>query len=172
MAPPAQPGQPARPVQGKIKCVVWDLDNTLWDGTLLEDGEVTLRPAVAGHIRRLDRMGVLNSVASKNDHDTAMARLAALGLADLFLYPQVNWNAKSASIERIAGKLNLGLDAFAFVDDQEFERAEVAAALPAGDVRRRGPAGHRAGPPGVLAPVRHRRVGPAPRHVPQPARPR
>lgn len=126
----APSAQPARPVQGKIKCVVWDLDNTLWDGTLLEDGEVTLRPAVAGHIRRLDRMGVLNSVASKNDHDTAMARLAALGLADLFLYPQVNWNAKSASIERIAGKLNLGLDAFAFVDDQEFERAEVAAALP------------------------------------------
>jgi len=119
-----------RPARGKIKCVVWDLDNTLWDGILLEDAGVTPRPAVIGHIHRLDRLGVLHSVASKNDHDLAMAKLASLGLAEMFLYPQVTWGAKSASIERIAGKLNLGLAAFAFVDDQEFERAEVAAALP------------------------------------------
>ena len=118
------------PAQGKIKCVVWDLDNTVWDGILLEDGKVTSRPAVIEHIHRLDRMGVLHSVASRNDHDMAMAELASLGLAEMFLYPQVTWGAKSASIERIAGKLNLGLAAFAFVDDQEFERAEVAAALP------------------------------------------
>jgi FkbH-like protein len=110
--------------------VVWDLDNTVWDGILLEDRKVTPRPSVIEHIRRLDRMGVLHSVASKNDHGTAMAELASLGLAEMFLCPQVTWGAKSASIERIAGKLNLGLAAFAFVDDQEFERAEVAAALP------------------------------------------
>jgi len=119
----------AKPVQGKIKCVVWDLDNTLWDGVLLEDSAVSVRPSVVDHIRRLDSMGVLNSVASKNDHEAAMAKLAELGLAELFLFPQISWNAKSSSIERIAAKLNLGLDAFAFVDDQEFELAEVGHAL-------------------------------------------
>jgi len=126
---PAQ-AVPQKPKRGRIKCVVWDLDNTLWDGVLLEDANVTLRPAVVEHIRRLDAMGVLHSIASKNDHDTAMAKLTEFGIADLFLCPQINWNAKSSSIQHITKALNLGLDAFAFVDDQEFERAEVAHQLP------------------------------------------
>ncbi|MEU7739180.1 HAD-IIIC family phosphatase [Nonomuraea sp. NPDC049158] len=119
-----------KPKQGRIKCVVWDLDNTLWDGVLLEDENVTVRPAVVEHIRRLDRMGVLHSVASKNDHEAAFGKLRELGLDDLFLYPRINWNAKSDSIRQISKALNLGLDAFAFVDDQEFERAEVAHEVP------------------------------------------
>ncbi|MDQ1740745.1 MAG: hypothetical protein QOE53_2397, partial [Pseudonocardiales bacterium] len=122
---------PTKPVRGRIKCIVWDLDNTLWDGVLLEDEAVTMRPWVSQHIKRLDEMGILQSVASKNDRASAMAKLAELGLSDIFLYPQVNWNAKSSSIQLIAKALNLGLDAFAFVDDQEFERAEVAHELPA-----------------------------------------
>jgi FkbH-like protein len=115
---------------GKIKCVVWDLDNTLWDGVLLEDGDVRVRQSVVDHIHRLDAMGVLHSVASRNDHEAAVAKLTELGLAEMFLFPQISWNSKSSSIERIATKLNLGLDAFAFVDDQEFELAEVGHALP------------------------------------------
>jgi FkbH-like protein len=121
---------PEKPKRGRIKCIVWDLDNTLWDGVLLEDGAVTVRPGVVEHIRRLDQMGVLHSVASKNDREAALAKLTELGVADLFLFPQANWNAKSDSIKRIAKALNLGLDAFAFVDDQEFERGEVAHVLP------------------------------------------
>lgn len=124
------PAPPKKPVQGKIKCVVWDLDHTLWDGVLLEDGDVRLRPGVVEHIRRLDAMGVLHSVASKNDHSVAIEKLRQFGIEDLFLWPRISWNAKSSSIETIAKKLNLGLDAFAFVDDQEFERAEVSFALP------------------------------------------
>ena len=109
---------------------MWDLDNTLWDGVLLEDGAVTLRPWVAEQIRRLDQHGVLHSIASKNDHQAAMAKLTEFGLAEMFLYPQINWNSKSSSIQLIAKALNLGLDAFAFVDDQEFERAEVGHQAP------------------------------------------
>ncbi|MGC5334074.1 HAD-IIIC family phosphatase [Micromonospora sp. DT62] len=121
---------PTKPKQGRIKCVVWDLDHTVWDGVLLEDGEVTVRPAAVEQIRALDAMGVLNSVASKNDHEAAMAKLRELGLDEMFVFPRIGWDAKSESIRQIAAKLNLGLDAFAFVDDQEFERAEVAYALP------------------------------------------
>ncbi|MFG1645616.1 HAD-IIIC family phosphatase [Amycolatopsis sp. NPDC049252] len=121
----------AKPKRGRIKCVVWDLDNTVWDGTLLEDGEVSVRPEVVAEIKRLDELGVLHSVASRNDHDAAMARLKAAGLDEYFLYPQITWNPKSGSVERIAKALNIGLDAIAFVDDQPFELAEVAHALPA-----------------------------------------
>jgi hypothetical protein len=59
-----------------------------------------------------------------------MTRLETAGLAEYFLYPQINWNPKSDSIRRIAASLNIGTDALAFIDDQEFELAEVGHALP------------------------------------------
>lgn len=123
-------GAPAKPKRGRIKCVVWDLDNTLWDGVLLEGDDLVPRADVLAEIRRLDELGILHSVASKNDPEAALAKLRVYGIDDLFLYPQINWNAKSHSIGQIAKSINIGLDAIAFVDDQEFERAEVAAALP------------------------------------------
>ncbi|WP_030174257.1 HAD-IIIC family phosphatase [Spirillospora albida] len=113
-----------------VKCVVWDLDDTVWSGILLEDHRVEPRPEVLAAVRRLDERGILQSVASRNDHDTAMARLRELELADYLLHPQINWNPKSNSIAAIARSLNIGVDALAFVDDQEFERDEVAFAHP------------------------------------------
>jgi FkbH-like protein len=109
-----------------IKCVVWDLDNTVWDGILLEDREVTLRPHVVHILKTLDERGILHSIASRNDHDLAMAKLKEFGIDEYFLYPQINWNSKAASVTQIAKDINIGLDAIAFVDDQPFEREEVA----------------------------------------------
>ena len=116
----------------KAKCVVWDLDNTLWDGTLVEQGPegIRLRAEVAALIAELDRRGVLQSVASKNNREEAMATLARFGLAEYFLYPQIHWYPKSQSIKQIAECLNIGLDTFFFVDDQPFELGEVSGALP------------------------------------------
>jgi FkbH-like protein len=114
----------------QVKCVVWDLDGTIWDGVLLEDPEVATRADVIAIIRALDEVGILHSISSKNDHELAMRRLAEAGIADYFLYPQITWNAKSDSIQTIAKSLNIGMDALAFVDDQDFELAEVAHALP------------------------------------------
>lgn len=113
-----------------IKCLVWDLDNTVWDGILLEDGEVTLRPPVREILRTLDERGILHSIASRNDPDAAMAKLRELGLEEYFLYPQINWGSKAASVAQIAADINIGLDAVAFVDDQPFEREEVAFSHP------------------------------------------
>jgi FkbH-like protein len=109
----------------RVKCVIWDLDNTLWDGVLLEDGRVRVREEVVAVIKLLDERGILHSIASRNDHTEAMSRLAEAGLADYFLHPQINWNPKSASVRAIAKALNIGIDTFAFVDDQPFERDEV-----------------------------------------------
>jgi FkbH-like protein len=119
-----------KPRQGRVKVVAWDLDGTVWDGVLLEDDDVAPKDEVVATIRALDRMGILHSVVSKNDSAAALAKLRELGIADYFLYPQIGWSAKSSAIERIAERLNIDVAAVAFVDDQEFERAEVAHVLP------------------------------------------
>ncbi|QMU77440.1 HAD-IIIC family phosphatase [Streptacidiphilus sp. PB12-B1b] len=116
-----------------VKCLVWDLDETLWQGTLLEDGEVRLAEEVRKVVVELDSRGILQSVASRNDHDHAWARLEALGLAEYFVLPQIGWGAKSASVRLIAERLNFAHTTIAFVDDRPAERAEVAFHLP--DVR-------------------------------------
>lgn len=113
-----------------IKCIVWDLDNTLWHGVLLEDQHVSLRPEVVEVIKTLDSRGILHAIASKNDYATAMAQLERLGISQYFLYPQINWNSKSSSLLAIAQAINIGIDTLAFVDDQAFEREEVAFSLP------------------------------------------
>lgn len=113
-----------------IKCVVWDLDDTVWEGTLLEGDELRLRPGVAEAMRGLDERGILNSVASRNDHAAAMAALERFGLADLVVAPQIGWGAKSASVRAIAAEINIATDTLAFVDDQPFERDEITHELP------------------------------------------
>jgi FkbH-like protein len=113
-----------------IKCVVWDLDDTLWRGTLLEDPEVHLRDGAAPVLDVLDQRGILHSIASANDSERALAKLAELGLAHYFLCPQIGWSSKAESIRRIAESLDIALDAVAFVDDQPFEREAVRFSLP------------------------------------------
>lgn len=114
-----------------LKVVVWDLDNTLWQGTLTEGGGQQLRPGIRRVVRQLDESGVLQSVASKNDLSQAMRALHRLGIAEYFLYPQISWDNKSAAIAEISSRLGLSVDTFAFVDDTAFERAEVASVHPA-----------------------------------------
>ncbi|MFJ1589280.1 HAD-IIIC family phosphatase [Kitasatospora albolonga] len=116
-----------------VKCLVWDLDDTLWQGTLLEDGEVRLPDEVRKVVIELDSRGILQSVASRNDHEHAWARLEAFGVAEYFVLPEIGWGAKSESVRRIADRLNFALTTIAFIDDRPAERAEVAFHLP--DVR-------------------------------------
>jgi FkbH-like protein len=120
------------PTANKVKCVIWDLDQTVWDGILGEQDadRVALRPEVLRTMTALDERGILQSIASKNDHDNAWRVLQRLDVAHLFLYPQINWEPKSANVQRIVTALNIGVDSCAFIDDSPFERAEVAHELP------------------------------------------
>ncbi|MEH2067473.1 MAG: HAD-IIIC family phosphatase [Nostoc sp.] len=113
-----------------IKCVVWDLDNTLWHGVLLEDEQVFLDNNVIEIIKTLDNRGILQSVASRNEYNKAMLKLEELGLHEYFIYSQINWNSKSDSIQKIAKSINIGMDVIAFIDDQLFELEEVNFSLP------------------------------------------
>jgi len=113
-----------------VKCLVWDLDNTLWQGTLLEDPDVELFEQAREAIATLDSRGILQSISSKNDHDLAWERLEKLGLAEYFLHPQINWGRKSDSMIKIAEQLNFAIGTIAFIDDQPTERAEVEFGAP------------------------------------------
>jgi len=113
-----------------IKCVVWDLDNTIWDGTLLEDSNVSIKKDVVEVIKELDSRGILQSISSKNQYQLAFEKLKEFKIKEYFLYPQINWAAKSSSLKNIADNLNININSFAFIDDQAYEREEVNFAHP------------------------------------------
>jgi methoxymalonate biosynthesis protein len=113
-----------------VKCLVWDLDNTLWQGTLLEDPDVWLTDEIRNVITTLDSRGILQSIASKNDYDLAWRRIENLGIAEYFVHPRIGWGPKSDSVCEIADQLNFAQKTIAFIDDLPTERAEVAFRAP------------------------------------------
>jgi len=115
-----------------VKCVIWDLDDTLWTGTLVEDGPdaLVLNEKAVAAVLALDNRGILNSIVSKNSRETAEAALARFGLSEYFLVPQITWSPKSVGVAAIARELNINEDTFLVVDDQAFERAEIEHAHP------------------------------------------
>lgn len=133
------------PLTGKVvKAVVTDLDNTLWGGVVGEDGIEGLRlgpeypgvvyQAVQRVLLDLHARGILLGICSKNNHDEAMAVIEKH--PGMLLSPQhfsavrINWNDKAQNLREIAGELNIGMDALAFLDDNPVERAAVRAAAP------------------------------------------
>lgn len=125
---PAKAGRPA----AKVKCVAWDLDNTLWRGILAEDTEAGLsaRAEAVDLVAKLDDRGIIQTVVSKNNFADAWPVVERMGLKEYFLYPAINWEPKSSSLRSVAARLNINLDTFALIDDSPFERAEVQATVP------------------------------------------
>ena len=115
---------------GLVKCVVWDLDNTLLRGTYLESlpDRPPADPALAGLLAELGRRGIVHAIASRNPPEAAEYAAQATGCA--FVAAECGWGRKSEALTRIAAGLDIGVDALAFVDDDPYERAEVGAALP------------------------------------------
>jgi FkbH-like protein len=87
---------------------------------------VVPRPEIVKVISELDSRGILQSIASKNNYEDAIRKLTELGIDQYFLYPEIHWSPKSGSIAKIRDNLNIGIDSILFIDDQEFERDEVA----------------------------------------------
>jgi FkbH-like protein len=132
-------------VYGKSKkCLVLDLDNTLWGGVIGDDGVQNLilgRDHPVGeafldfqrYVKDLQRRGVILAVCSKNEIENAKEGFShpdsILKVEDFSAF-KVNWNPKPESIREIASELNIGLDSLVFVDDNPAERALVADQLP------------------------------------------
>ena len=126
------------------KCLVLDLDNTLWGGVLGEDGPagVALGANYPGsaflefqrHVLDLHARGVILAIASKNNA-ADVAEMFATNKSMLltpahFSAQAVHWRPKSESLREIAAALNIGLEHMVFADDSAAERAEVRQALP------------------------------------------
>jgi methoxymalonate biosynthesis protein len=113
-----------------IKCVVWDIDNTLLDGVFLESPDQPPSPdaGLLAAARELSDRGILHALASRNPPEAAGYVRQATGLQ--FAATELGWDSKADAVGRIAASLDIPADAIAFVDDDMLERAEVAAALP------------------------------------------
>ena len=127
------------------KCLVLDLDNTIWGGVIGDDGldgivlgqnsaDGEAFVAVQEYAARLARRGVILAVCSKNDEAVALAafeRHPEMVLRrDQIACFMANWDDKATNLRRIAEALNIGLDSLVFLDDNPFERNLVRTELP------------------------------------------
>ena len=113
-----------------IKLVIWDLDDTLWAGTLADGDDVALFAHRAAMVRTLNERGVVSSICSKNDFATAKARLEAFGLWDEFVFPHIAFTPKPQAIEAIIADMQLRAQNVLFVDDNPVNLREVAHVIP------------------------------------------
>lgn len=114
---------------GKIKLVVWDLDCTLWQGTLSE-GAVRLPEENLRLVKRLTDIGIVNSICSKNDRAPVEAELKAHVLLEDFVFTSVNWEAKGERVKQLIADMQLRPVNVLFLDDNPSNCAEVAFCCP------------------------------------------
>ena len=126
------------------KALVLDLDNTLWSGVVGDDGvdgiDVGQETSVGQgfyefqtYLKAHKQLGILLNVASKNDHENAIAGLnhpSGVLRPDDFTIIKANWDAKSENLKKIAAELSLLPESLVFVDDNPAEREIVRAYVP------------------------------------------
>ena len=126
------------------KCLVLDLDNTMWGGIVGDDGIEGIELGYFGMgkiftdlqlwARQLKRRGIILAVCSKNDEATAKAPFydhpdMVLRMDDIAVFV-ANWETKVDNIRYIRSILNIGFDSMVFIDDNPFEREMVKSAIP------------------------------------------
>lgn len=114
----------------KVKLVIWDLDNTLWNGVLIEDKDVRINQRFVELVKYLDSCGVVNSIVSKNNEEDAISKLEEFGISDYFVFKKINWEPKSVNIGKTIKQMNINANTVVFVDDNPFERNEVLLKMP------------------------------------------
>lgn len=130
---------------GRIrKCLVLDLDNTLWGGVIGDDGLEGIQIGNHGIGRAFRDMqlwakslkdrGIILAVSSKNEEELAREpfekhKEMVLKIDDITVF-MANWESKASNIEKIQRQLNIGLDSIVFIDDNPFERDLVRQFLP------------------------------------------
>lgn len=100
----------------KVKLVIWDLDDTLWHGTISEE-DVDLPDENILLVRRLTDQGIMNSICSKNDYQTAQAALQYAELWDFFIFPKISWQPKGENIRIMLKEAHLRAENVLFIDD-------------------------------------------------------
>lgn len=108
----------------KIKLVIWDLDETFWNGTLSE-GDVEVPEENIQLVKRLTDIGIVNAICSKNDSDKVEAKLKEIGIYDLFVFNSINWEPKGGRIKFLISDMNLRSVNVLFIDDNHSNLEEA-----------------------------------------------
>jgi FkbH-like protein len=132
-------------VNGKLrKCVILDLDNTLWGGTIGDDGMENIQLGSLGNgkaftefqywLKKLRNRGIILAVCSKNTESVAKEPFERhpdmiLQMEDFAVFVS-NWENKADNIRHIQNVLNIGFDSMVFIDDNPFERNIVRVNIP------------------------------------------
>ncbi len=117
-APVAEEGAAADPAAGPeaVRLVIWDLDDTFWQGTLSE-GAVIHNARNAAIVETLNRRGIVSAICSKNNHEPVEAALRAQGLWDKFVFPRIAFAPKGAMVAQIIKDAQLRAPTVLFIDD-------------------------------------------------------
>jgi FkbH-like protein len=109
-----------------VRLVIWDLDDTLWQGTLSEGpiSQIADRQEV---VKALARRGIISAICSRNDLSKAKAVLESQGLWEYFVFPSINWEPKGPRIKALVESAQLRPASVLFVDDNpsNLEEAKV-----------------------------------------------
>ena len=108
------------------KLVIWDLDDTLWAGTLAEGDELVLKANRIEFVRALNQSGVANSICSINFFDPAKAALEEFGLWQEFVFPEIKNEPKGPLVKSIIDIMKVSAADVIFIDDIEHNLQEVA----------------------------------------------
>lgn len=108
----------------KIKLIIWDLDETFWQGVLSE-GEVVIPDKNIELIKALTDIGIVNSICSKNYPEPAQKELDKFGLWEFFVFPSINWEAKGSRIKQLIKDMQLRPANVLFLDDNHSNREEA-----------------------------------------------
>lgn len=116
----------------RIKLVIWDADNTLWDGTVFyKDKEnIRIKLGTKEALKELGKRNVKCTICSKNYYEDVDTMLKKFEIGKYFENLQIGWGIKSYSVKRLASMYNLNPDEILFIDDDPFQRAEVESQFP------------------------------------------
>lgn len=108
----------------KIKLIIWDLDETFWNGTLSEES-VIIPEENRRLVEQLTDLGIVNSICSKNDWETVKAELEQQKMLEYFVFPSVNWEPKGSRVKQLIQNMQLRPVNVLFLDDNPSNREEV-----------------------------------------------
>lgn len=112
-----------------IKLIIWDLDNTFWDGIISEVRIIPKSENIA-LIKDLTDIGVINSICSKNNFHTCEVKLRELNIFDYFVFPSITWESKGNRIKSIIEDMSLRSENVLFIDDDVTNLGEAQFYLP------------------------------------------
>lgn len=110
----------------QIKLVIWDLDETFWQGVLAENGDVIILQNNIKIVKELTDIGIVNSICSKNDFDKAKKVLCEAQIWDYFVFPHIDFTPKGEAVKRIINDMQLRPSNVLFVDDNYSNLEEVS----------------------------------------------